>query len=77
LTSSRPVAHAGVRGGSASGAGGKPSFEDLDFSELEHLRRGYEGVHEEGLAWRQEGTACFQCHTAQKDHDYVFSVWRE
>ena len=22
-------------------------------------------------------TACFGCHTAQKDHDYVFSVWRE
>ena len=22
-------------------------------------------------------TACFECHTAQKDHDYVFSVWRE
>jgi hypothetical protein len=22
-------------------------------------------------------TACFDCHTAQKDHDYVFSLWRE
>jgi Cytochrome P460 len=22
-------------------------------------------------------TACFGCHTAQKDHDYVFSLWRE
>jgi len=21
--------------------------------------------------------ACFACHTAQKDHDYVFSLWRE
>ena len=21
--------------------------------------------------------ACFECHTAQKDHDYVFSAWRE
>ncbi len=21
--------------------------------------------------------ACFDCHTAQKDHDYVFSQWRE
>lgn len=21
--------------------------------------------------------ACFACHTAQKDNDYVFSVWRE
>src|SRR5262245_46001837 len=22
-------------------------------------------------------TACFGCHTAQKDRDYVFSFWRE
>jgi hypothetical protein len=22
-------------------------------------------------------TACFECHTSQKDHDYVFSLWRE
>ncbi len=21
--------------------------------------------------------ACFVCHTAQKDNDYVFSTWRE
>ncbi len=22
-------------------------------------------------------TACFQCHTSRKDHDYVFSRWRK
>ena len=22
-------------------------------------------------------TACFECHMEQKDHDYVFSLWRE
>jgi len=21
-------------------------------------------------------TACYQCHTAQKDKDFVFSAWR-
>ena len=26
---------------------------------------------------KDAATACFGCHTAQKDHDYVFSVWRE
>ena len=23
------------------------------------------------------GRSCFECHTSQKDHDYVFSQWRE
>jgi hypothetical protein len=26
---------------------------------------------------KDAATACFGCHTAQKDRDYVFSVWRE
>jgi hypothetical protein len=26
---------------------------------------------------KDAATACFGCHTAQKDRDYVFSIWRE
>ena len=41
---------------------------------------GFEGFkgnsHTERLV-NDGGQSCFGCHTAQKDHDYVFSRWRE
>lgn len=42
---------------------------------------GFEGFASGDSSRRAVGknadTACFQCHTSQKDHDYVFSVWRK
>jgi hypothetical protein len=42
---------------------------------------GFEGFAAGDASRRAVGanaaTACFQCHAAQKAHDYVFSVWRE
>ncbi len=41
---------------------------------------GFEGFkgnsHTERLV-KDGGQSCFGCHTSQKDHDYVFSHWRE
>lgn len=41
---------------------------------------GFEGFKGDSKTERAVGanasTACFQCHTAQKDRDYVFSAWR-
>ncbi len=41
---------------------------------------GFEGFkgdsHTERLV-KDGGQSCFGCHTSQKDHDYVFSRWRE
>lgn len=41
---------------------------------------GFEGFkgssHTERLV-NDGGQSCFGCHTAQKDHDYVFSQWRD
>jgi hypothetical protein len=41
---------------------------------------GFEGFkgnsHTERLV-NDGGQSCFGCHTSQKDHDYVFSRWRE
>ena len=42
---------------------------------------GFEGFTGDSSSERAVGanaaTACFQCHTAQKDKDYVFSSWRK
>jgi len=42
---------------------------------------GYEGFKGDSKTERAVGknaaTACFQCHTAQKDKDYVFSAFRK
>jgi hypothetical protein len=42
---------------------------------------GFEGFAGGDASRRAVGAnadaACFQCHTAQKAHDYVFSAWRE
>lgn len=42
---------------------------------------GFEGFKGDSSSERAVGanaaTACYQCHTAQKDKDYVFSVWRK
>ena len=42
---------------------------------------GFEGFKGDSRSERAVGanaaTACFQCHTAQKDKDYVFSSWRK
>ena len=41
---------------------------------------GFEGFKGDSTTERavgkQSATACYQCHTAQKDKDYVFSSWR-
>ena len=42
---------------------------------------GFEGFKGDSATERAVGAdaaqACFQCHTAQKDKDYVFSSWRK
>jgi hypothetical protein len=42
---------------------------------------GFEGFKGDSRSERVVGanaaTACYQCHTAQKDKDYVFSNWRK
>ena len=42
---------------------------------------GYEGFKGDSRPERAVGansaTACFQCHTSQKDRDFVFSSWRK
>ena len=42
---------------------------------------GFEGFKGDSTTERavgsQAATACYQCHTAQKDKDYVFSSWRK
>jgi Cytochrome P460 len=42
---------------------------------------GFEGFKGDSTADRAVGnnaaTACFQCHTARKDHDFVFSAFRK
>ena len=40
---------------------------------------GFEGFRadtRDRVVGREAATACFQCHTSQKDKDYVFSAWR-
>ena len=42
---------------------------------------GFEGFKGDSTTERAVGanaaTACYQCHTAQKDKGYVFSSWRK
>jgi Cytochrome P460 len=42
---------------------------------------GFEGLAAgdpgRAVVGQNASTACFACHTAQKDHDYVVSLWRE
>lgn len=38
---------------------------------------GFKGDTRERAVGASAATACFQCHTAQRDRDYVFSSWRQ
>ena len=38
---------------------------------------GFKGDTRERAVGENAATACFQCHTAQKDKDFVFSQWRQ
>jgi hypothetical protein len=37
---------------------------------------GFRGDSRERVVGGNAATACYQCHTSQKDRDYVFSSWR-
>ena len=38
---------------------------------------GFKGDTRERAVGEKAATACFQCHTAQEDKDFVFSQWRQ
>jgi hypothetical protein len=66
-----------VRGGSASGAGGKLSFEDLDFSELSTCDADTRVSTKKVSLGARKAPLVSNATQRRKDHDYVFSVWRE
>jgi cytochrome c2 len=38
---------------------------------------GFKGDTRDRAVGDNAAAACFQCHTAQKDKDFVFSQWRK
>ena len=38
---------------------------------------GFKGDTRDRAVGANAATACYECHTAQKDKDYVFSAWRK
>ncbi|MFN0041310.1 MAG: cytochrome P460 family protein [Burkholderiales bacterium] len=38
---------------------------------------GFKGDTRDRAVGNNAATACYECHTAQKDKDYVFSAWRK
>lgn len=38
---------------------------------------GFKGNSKTERLVADDGTSCFSCHTSQKEHDYVFTHWRD
>ena len=38
---------------------------------------GFKGNSKTERLVTDDGTSCFSCHTSQKEHDYVFTHWRQ
>ena len=38
---------------------------------------GFKGNSKTKRLVADDGTSCFSCHTSQKEHDYVFTHWRD
>lgn len=51
-------------------------FEALRGDRRLGLLEGFKGDSRERAVGSNASAACYQCHTSQKDRDYVFSSWR-